>query len=394
MRRYGAVLVVAAALAAVLPPASASAAIDPYALTLEQQVGQLLMVGVPATGVDAAGLRQVARFHVGAVILTGRARGGVAATARVAALLQGRAAIPLLVAADQEGGAVQGLSGPGFDAIPSALDQGGAATATLRRRARTWGHQLRQAGVLVDLAPVADTVPAGAHNPPIGGHDRQFGSAPVGVATHAGAVARGLADAGVAPTVKHFPGLGRVTADTDSRGGVTDAVTTRTDAYLTPFRHAIGAGRPFVMMSNAVYARIDATRPAAFSPTVIDGMLRGDLGFDGVVVSDDLGEARQVSGVAVGDRATRFVAAGGDLVLTVDPATLPVMYAALLTRARADAAFRLRVQQSVQRILLAKQRLGLVGAPARRTPGPVRYAFGPVRETARPAAGRAVRMAR
>lgn len=376
------------------PAAGTAPVVDPVALSLEHQVGQLLMVGVPATGPDAAALGRIDRFHVGGVILTGRSRAGIAGTARVTARLQGRVAIPLLVAADQEGGAVQALTGPGFDAIPSALAQGTAATATLQRRAHAWGHQLRSAGVQVDLAPVADTVPAGAHNPPIGGHDRQFGSGPVGVATHSGAFARGLADAGVAPTVKHFPGLGRVTADTDSRGGVTDPVTTRTDANLTPFRYAVGAGRPLVMMSNAVYAKIDATRPAVFSPTVIDGMLRRDLGFDGVVVSDDLGAARQVDRVAVGDRATRFVAAGGDLVLTVDPATLPVMYAALLARARADAAFRLRVEQSAQRILLAKQRLGLVEPPARRIPGPVRYAFGPVRETARPAPGAAVRMAR
>ena len=223
-------------------------------------------------------------------------------------------------------------------------------------------------------------MPAGAANPPIGGHDRQFGSGPDAVATHAGAVARGLQDAGVVPTVKHFPGLGRVTADTDTRGGVTDPVTSRTDPYLTPFRDAVRVGTPFVMVSNAAYARIDPGRPVVFSPVVIDGLLRGDLGFDGVVVSDDLGVARQVSGVAVGDRATRFVDAGGDLVLTVDPATLPAMYAALLARARTDTGFRLRVERSARRIVLAKQRLGLVGRPAPgRVPGHVRYAFGPLR---------------
>ncbi len=368
-------IVVAAIVAgATLPAGQAAATAGP---TLEQSVGQLLVMGVPATGPDAAMLAQVARYHLGGVILTGRSSAGVAATAGVTARLQSRATTPLLVAVDQEGGAVQVLTGPGFDAIPSALVQGAAPTATLRRRARTWGHQLRSAGVLVDLAPVADTVPAGADNPPIGGYDRQYGSGPAAVATHARAFAAGLQDAGVVPTVKHFPGLGRVTANTDTRGGVSDAVTTRTDPYLAPFRYAIRVGSPFVMMSMAVYAKIDAVRPAVFSPAVIDGMLRTDLGFDGVVVSDDLGAARQVSAVAVGDRATRFVAAGGDLVLTVDPATLPVMYAALLARARADAGFRIRVEQSAQRILLAKHRLGLIERPApRRISGPVRYAFG------------------
>lgn len=357
---------------AVLPsrPVGAAAGNAPAAelarLTLEQRVGQLLMVGVPATGPTTAALQQVGRYHVGGVILTGRSSAGVAATANQAARLQGQgstpgnAGVPLLIAADQEGGAVQVLKGPGFSVIPSALVQGRSTTAALRAQARTWGNQLRSAGVRLNLAPVADTVPAGANNPPIGGFDRQYGSDPTSVATHSGVFAGGMEDAGLIPTVKHFPGLGRVTANTDTSTGVTDSVTTRTDAYLTPFRYSSRVGTPFVMMSTAIYSRIDGSQPAAFSPTVIGGMLRGDLGFGGVVISDDLGNARQVSGVAVGDRATRFVAAGGDLVLTVNPATLPAMYSALLARARSDAAFRARVDQSVQRILAAKQRLGLL----------------------------------
>jgi beta-N-acetylhexosaminidase len=375
MRKRSVIIIATAALVvaagvAVWPSGPVGAAGAPSALlarmTLEQRVGQLLMVGVPATGASANELQQVARYHVGGVILTGRGTAGTAATANLTAQLQvqatgaGTAGVPLLVSADQEGGAVQVLKGPGFSTIPSALTQGGEATATLQQQARTWGAQLRAAGVRVDLAPVADTVPAGANNPPIGNFDRQYGSNPTSVATHAGAFAAGMEQAGVIPTVKHFPGLGRVTANTDTSTGVTDTVTTRTDAFLTPFRYASRIGSPFVMMSTAIYTKIDASQPAAFSPTVIGSVLRGDLGFGGVVVSDDLGNARQVSGVAVGDRATRFIAAGGDLVLTVNPSTLPAMFTALVDRARTDAPFLARVDQSAQRILTAKQQLGLL----------------------------------
>ncbi|TXH71704.1 MAG: glycoside hydrolase family 3 protein, partial [Lysobacteraceae bacterium] len=132
-----------------------------------------------------------------------------------------------------------------------------------------------------DLAPVMDTVPskrAAKHNPPIGRYDRQFGYTPRVVARHGVAFLRGLADGGVVPTVKHFPGLGRVRANTDVRAGVTDHVTTRHDAYLAPFRAAIDAGAPVVMMSTAYYERLDPENPAAFSPFVIGTMLRGDLG--------------------------------------------------------------------------------------------------------------------
>jgi beta-glucosidase-like glycosyl hydrolase len=335
-------------------------------MSLEQRVGQLLMVGVPATGASASTLQQIGAYHVGGVIFTGRSSAGAAATANLAAQLQvqatsaGNAGVPLLVSTDQEGGAVQVLSGPGFSTIPSALSQGSESTTTLRSQARSWGDQLRSAGVRLDLAPVADTVPAGANNPPIGNFDREYGSTPATVSAHAGAFAAGLEDAGVVPTVKHFPGLGRVTANTDTSSGVTDTVTTRTDAYLAPFRDVSRIGAPFLMMSTAIYTRIDAANPAAFSPTVLNGMVRGDLGFTGVVISDDLGNARQVSGYAPGDRAVRFVGAGGDIVLTVNPATLPAMYDALLSRARSDAGFRARISQSAQRVLLAKQRLGLL----------------------------------
>ncbi|HEV7653269.1 MAG TPA: glycoside hydrolase family 3 N-terminal domain-containing protein [Mycobacteriales bacterium] len=364
--------VVAGAVIAVLPtsPVSAAAPASAQALlarmTLDQRVGQLLMVGVPATGASAKDLQQIGHYHVGGVILTGRGTAGTAATASLSAQLQtqatgpGNAGVPLLVSADQEGGAVQVLKGPGFSTIPSALSQGTEATATLQAQARTWGAQLRAAAVRVDLAPVADTVPAGANNPPIGNFDRQFGSNPTSVATHAGAFAAGLEGAGVIPTIKHFPGLGRVTANTDTTSGVTDTVTTRTDPFLAPFRYAAGIGSPFVMMSTAIYSRIDASRPAAFSPTVVTGMLRGDLGFGGVVVSDDLGNARQVSGFTPGNRALDFVQAGGDLVLTVNIATLPEMFLALFDKARTDAAFAARVNQSALRILTAKQQLGLL----------------------------------
>jgi beta-N-acetylhexosaminidase len=371
-----AVVVAVAAASALVPSVrvTAAGASGPLLsrLSLEQQVGQLLMVGVPAAGATTAQLQLVGRYHLGGVILTGRSTAGTAATAALVARLQGQAStpgnagVPLLVSADQEGGQVQVLKGPGFATMPSALTQGTEATATLRQQATTWGGQLRAAGVRVNLAPVADTVPAGADNPPIGGFDRQFGSTPATVSAHATAFAAGMADAGVTPTVKHFPGLGRVTANTDTTAGVTDPVTTRTDPYLQPFRAAVAGGRAFLMMSTAIYSRIDAAHPAAFSTVAITGMVRGDLGFDGVVVSDDLGNARQVAAYGVGDRATRFVGAGGDLVLTVNPSTLPAMYDALLARARSDGAFRARVSQSAGRILAAKQRLGLLGRAGQR----------------------------
>ncbi|MGN6781832.1 MAG: glycoside hydrolase family 3 N-terminal domain-containing protein, partial [Marmoricola sp.] len=289
---------------------------------------------------------------------------GVDATRTVTAQLQ-RAATPgatggvrLLIGTDQEGGAVQVLQGPGFGAIPSALEQGQWRPSTLRARAATWAAALRSAGVTVDLAPVEDTVPspqAARHNPPIGMYDREFGYTVRIVAHHGLAFVRGMRDRGVATAVKHFPGLGRVHGNTDTTAGVTDTVTTRHDAYLQPFATSIADGAELVMMSTAIYRRLDPHRPAAFSPFVVGTMLRGDLGFRGVVVSDDLGKARQVAAWSPGARAVAFLRAGGDLVLTVDPGPLPAMYDAVLARARSHPRFRSLVDAAALRVLGLKQ---------------------------------------
>jgi beta-N-acetylhexosaminidase len=365
-----------AVLPAVAVVPSAAAAADPAAtvtaMTLEQQVGEVFMVGGPATGVGTGTISAIRDRHVGSVILTGRSALGVPATAGITGGLQAlatptaTAGVRLLVAVDQEGGQVQVLSGPGFSTIPSALLQGQVAPATLRQQAAGWGAQLAAAGVNVDLAPVLDTVPspaAAATNPPIGVFDREYGFTPATVAAHGTAFAQGMADSGVVATGKHFPGLGRVTGNTDTTAGVTDTVTVRNDAYVQPFAAAVGAGLPMLMISSAIYSRIDPQHPAAFSSTVIDGMVRGDLGFQGVVVSDDLANARQVAALSPGDRAVQFLAAGGDLVLTVDPGQLPAMYDAVLARARTVPGFRARVAQAALRVLRLKQTRGLLPDP-------------------------------
>jgi beta-N-acetylhexosaminidase len=232
----------------------------------------------------------------------------------------------------------------------------------LRDDARIWGGQLRQAGVNVNLAPVLDTVPAGSGpNPPIGDLDRQFGSNPATVTSHGLAFLEGMTDAGIDATVKHFPGLGRVSGNTDLTSGVTDTVTTRHDPYLAPFRAAVRAHVPFVMISTAIYSRIDPGVPAAFSHTIVTGMLRDDLGFGGLIISDDVGAAKQVSDRSPGQRAVDFVAAGGDIVLTVDANQAAEMTAALLAKANADPAFKRQVDAAVLRVLQAKDAEGLLG---------------------------------
>ena len=142
---------------------------------------------------------------------------------------------------------------------------------------------------------------------------------------------------------------------------VTVSWTTADDPQLTVFSTlADSAAAPFIMASSAIYDRIDGSEQAMFSPVVVSDLLRGQLVFDGVVISDDLAEARAVTDVEVGERAVRFLAAGGTLVLTVDPATLPRMMEAVLARDAADPAFASLVDDAVRTALLAKARAGLL----------------------------------
>ncbi len=174
------------------------------------------------------------------------------------------------------------------------------------------------------------------------------------------AFVEGMADAGVQTTLKHFPGLGRVTGNTDVTADVVDRRTRRADPLLAPFAAGVRAGADWLMVATVTYPRIDPDRLATFSPTVLRGMVRDDLGFGGVVVSDDIGAARAVQAYAPGERAVRFLRAGGDVVLTVDPGVLDPMLAATLHEVRRDEAFGRRVDDAVRRVLSAKQAAGLL----------------------------------
>jgi beta-glucosidase-like glycosyl hydrolase len=350
------------------PSSEPTAPADPVEAVLagldrRAQVGQLFVAGVPLDDLDSGDA--VAGSGVGGLFMAGRSAAAAEELAQVSGRWQAAAPGPgLWIAADQEGGDVQTLRGSGFGRLPSALEQGSMAPADLAALAQGMGTSLRSAGVNLDLAPVADVVPPGNEqaNAPIGYFDRQYGSTPEAVAAAAGTVVDGLGSAGVTATLKHFPGLGRVQANTDKAVDVTDTVTTVDDPQVALFGQlAASAAHPFVMVSSATYDRIDPADQAAFSSVVLMGLLRGRLGFDGVVISDDLGNAVAVRDVPPGDRAVRFLAAGGTLVLTVDAELVPEMIDAVLARDASDPVFARTVDAAVRTALTAKQRAGLLG---------------------------------
>ena len=335
-------------------------------LTRAQRIGQLFMIGI-GNSLSSAERAALTANHYGSVTFTAKTTAGVTAVRAVSDGVQTLATrtatgkVRFFVAANQEGGLVQALNGPGFEDMPTALDQGKSPTSELRQSARRWGGDLRHAGVNLDLAPVADVVPAGtaSQNAPIGQLKREFGHTPSVVSSHVKAFLVGMQRASIGTSVKHFPGLGRVRGNTDYTAAVKDTVTTRHDPYLAPFQTAIDAGVPMVMVSLATYTRIDDAHLAAFSSTVIKGMLRGDLDFKGVVMSDDLA-AVAVASIAPGTRALQFIKAGGDMIISTSFAAAAQMTNALATEAASDPAFRHRIDVSVLRILRAKAAAGLL----------------------------------
>lgn len=343
------------------PAAKASRAIA--TMSLDERAGQLIMAPMFAGGNPADLSALISTRHVGSVVLIGNWNNGTAAAKTAADALQSYAPSgnQLIVSTDQEGGQVQHLKGSGFDTMPSAVAQGQMSADTLRSSAKTWGGQLKQAGINVDLAPVLGTVQVKrSSNAPIGALNRDFGLDSNGNAQHGIAFVEGMRDAGVGATVKHYPGLGAVTGNTDfTTEGILDTTTTLDDEEIGAFNTTIKQAKPaMVMMSLATYQRIDSSAPAAFSSKIIDGTLRGSVGYDGVVISDSL-SAAAVSGIATKDLGVRLVDAGGDLACIGDTSYVTPILDGIIARAQSDPAFAKKVTTSATRVMTLKYQMGL-----------------------------------
>lgn len=341
------VALAAAVLSAALV-AGAAAAPKPASPPLARLVGARLVVGIDGTAASPSLLERIRRGEVGGVILMGsnvRTAPQVRAlttSLRAAAMAGGN---PLLVMTDQEGGAVRRFRWA--PPAASAEDLGRLGEAAIRRRGRDTATALERLGVDVDLAPVAD-VPA-VPGSFIAAQHRGFSTVPMRTAKDVTAFAAGLLDGGVAPALKHFPGLGLATVSTDEAAVTIAAGAAALAPGLLPYRRAIAAGvAPLVMVSNASYTAY-GDRPAAWSPRVL-ALLRG-LGFTGVTITDALEPLATTHGVTLSQSAIRSARAGVDLLLFVgSERSTAAVYDALLAEARAGRLSRAALEASADRI--------------------------------------------
>ena len=311
-------------------------------------MGARLVVGVDGTTASQSLLARIRRGQVGGVILMGSNVRNAPQVRALTAALRAAATVggnPLLVMTDQEGGTVRRFRWAPPSA--SAEDLGRLGEAAIRRRGHDTATALERLGVDVDLAPVADvpSVPGSF----IAAQHRGFSSVPTRTAKDVTAFSAGLLDGGVAPALKHFPGLGLAARSTDDAAVKIGAGPAALAPGLVPYRRAIAAGvAPLVMISNAAYTAYGG-HPAAWSPRVL-ALLRG-LGFTGVTATDALEPLATTHRVTLAQAAIRAARAGVDLLLFVGPErSTAAVYDALLAEARADRLSRAGLEASAARI--------------------------------------------
>jgi beta-N-acetylhexosaminidase len=261
---------------------------------------------------------------------------------------------PLLIALDQEGGIVKRLSWAPPTEAPADMKDPADAHAQASGAAAA----LRASGVDIDFAPVVDTPgPSGNFE-----GSRVFSSSRTWNAKMGKAFVRGLQQNGVAATAKHFPGLGLATGNTDNGQITINASKAKIEPGLLPFQAAIKAGIKLVMVSTAIYPRLDASRkPAAFSSKIINGILRKQLGFKGVTVTDSL---TAPAPDAIPHAATKAMLAGSDLLIWGAESASEQGYATLMADAPGSAALRARLAQAAGRIRALKAWLTAHGGPS------------------------------
>jgi beta-N-acetylhexosaminidase len=324
--------------------------------TARKLAGQVLVAGFPGLTLPPELHTAAARGELGGFVLFRRNLGDPSQigelTAGLAAACAGAEAPPW-VAVDQEGGRVQRLGRPVLPLPPmrslGAIDD----VALTERAAQVVGRQLAALGFNLDFAPVLD-VDTYAESPIIG--DRSFGTDAAKVTRHGRAFARGLEAAGVAACGKHYPGHGDAALDSHLALPRVAHDRARLDRVeLAPFRE-LAAELSTLMTAHIVFDALDPERPATLSPKAIAELLRGELGFHGVIFSDDLEMKAIADHYGVEDAACAAIAAGCDAILVCSKPELCLRaHAALVKRAEGDAAFAARLADAAARNLAARR---------------------------------------
>ena len=328
-------------------------------MTIEEKVGQLIMVGFEGTHANETIQTHIRERFVGGVVLFSRNIQSPKQTAELTNELQQLASttthhIPLFIGIDQEGGWVIRLK-EGATVLPGNMALGATDSTELAERAgEITAAELAAVGVNLNFAPVMD-VNNNPQNPVI--DRRSFGESPELVSRLGVAYLRGLQRNGVLGTAKHFPGHGDTTVDSHFDLPTVNHDRERIRALeLHPFRAVIDADVAAIMTAHIVYPAFDPDRPATLSPTILTNLLREELGFDGLLITDDMEMKAIDDRYRSGEAAVMAVEAGADIVMVLwTPAKQNEVFDALLSAVKSGRISQARLDQSVKRILKSKE---------------------------------------
>jgi len=365
------------------PGAQATATLDQridryiQQMSVTQQIGQLLMLAVYTDAYTSALDVPLQQTQVGSVLFFPQHNGGplqpttLAGVRQLLQAIQEHATNPLLIATDEEGGSVDRLApyyGPSLS--PAALTAMGDPQQAYQQ-ATVDAQRLRSVGINVDLAPLADVSQGGALDP-----SRMFGTTPQQVTTFAGAFLDGLQQHGVAGTLKHWPGLGAVPTNPDEALSALPQTQAQLNAVdFASFRALLAHAPGLIMVTHVLAPAYDASAPASLSPILVNGMLREQLGYQGVITSDEM-EAGSIAqfmrqqgysdpAQAVGEASVRAILAGVDLIeCPVAPDLEEGVVEAVTQAVQSGRISSARLRQSVQRILRLKVQSGLLTLPS------------------------------
>jgi beta-N-acetylhexosaminidase len=352
--------------------------IDAYIATLTpaQQIGQTLMLAVYANGYNANLNQALTQWHLGSAIIFPNYNGGPLQPTTLSGMqqlvhdLKAHADTPLLLATDEEGGLVDRLSFYyGHTPSPQAL----AATGNPQQayaQAVTDAQRMRQIGLNVDFAPLADVYQGGGIDA-----SRTFGTTPTAVTTYAGAFLDGLQQHGVAGTLKHWPGLGASSGNPDyTLPTVTHSQTQLNAIDFASFRLLLSHQPGMIMVTHVIVPAYDAQAPASLSPVLVQQVLRGQLGYQGIVVTDAMdaqgliqymqqqGYADPAQGIA--EACVRAFLAGDDLIeAPIEQDRLAAVVAAMTQAVQSGRISQTRLHEALHRIIRLKVQLGLLTLP-------------------------------
>ncbi|MDR4889564.1 beta-N-acetylhexosaminidase [Fredinandcohnia sp. QZ13] len=329
-------------------------------MSLEDKIGQMILAGVSGTSIDANANKLISQFHVGGIIFYKYNFETPTQVIQLVNQLKARnsSSLPLLLGVDQEGGRVTRLPG-GLTNFPPNKQIGQVNNPEFSYKVGTLlGHELKEFGLNLDFAPVLD-INSNPNNPVIG--DRSFGNNAEVVSKLGIQTMKGIQSQNVITTIKHFPGHGDTSVDSHlDLPIVNKSLKELKELELIPFERAINQGADVVMVAHILLPQLDKTNPGTMSKAVMTDLLRKQLGFTGVIITDDMTMGAITEHYGIGKAAVESVKAGSDIILVGhDYNNVVKIISSLKTAVQNGEISEQRLNDSIERIIQLKRKYSI-----------------------------------